>query len=45
MRSILVVLLALLPSLLAAVWTWLLLRQAERDLGALANFEGMHLED
>jgi hypothetical protein len=45
MRSVLIVSLALLPPLLAAVWTWVQLQKAEKELGALANFEGMHLED
>jgi hypothetical protein len=45
MRSILVVFLALLPPMLAAAWTWFQLQKAERDLDALANFEGMHFED
>ncbi|HEV7915651.1 MAG TPA: hypothetical protein VGP22_17940 [Albitalea sp.] len=45
MRSLLIVCLAVLPPLMAALWTWLQLHKTERQLGTLGNFEGMHLED
>ena len=45
MRSVLVLSLALLPPLLAAVWTWLQVRRADQDLGSLRHFEGMHFEE
>jgi hypothetical protein len=45
MRSVLVVSLALLPPLIASVFTWFQLRRAEQDLDALGNFEGIHFED
>ncbi|CAG0954583.1 hypothetical protein GEOBC_00385 [Geobacteraceae bacterium] len=42
MRSVLVLSLALLPPLMVAVWTWVQLREAEKELGALNDFEGIH---
>jgi len=45
MRSALVLLIALMPPLIAAAWTLLQLRRAEKELSGMANFDGMHLED
>jgi hypothetical protein len=44
MRSALVLSLALLPPLVAALWIWAQMRKAERELGSLSDFEGMHFE-
>lgn len=44
MRSALVLSLALLPPLIAALWTWAQIRKAEREIGSLSAFEGMHFE-
>jgi hypothetical protein len=46
MRSVLVLSLALVPPLIAAAWTLLQLRRAERAItSGMTGFEGMHLED
>ncbi|HEY0855414.1 MAG TPA: hypothetical protein VGE16_00050 [Albitalea sp.] len=42
MRSALVLSLALLPPLMAVVWTWVQVRKAEQELGTLGDFEGIH---
>lgn len=46
MRSMLFLSLALVPPLIAAAWTLLQLRGAEREIsGSMTGFEGMHLEE
>ena len=45
MRSALILSLAVVPALIAAAWTLLQMRRAERDLDGLTGFEGMHFED
>jgi len=45
MRSVLVLSLALLPPLIAAGWTWIQMQRAERKIGSIGNFEGMHFEE
>jgi hypothetical protein len=45
MRSALVLSLALLPPLIAAAWTWIQLQRAEKEIGPIGNFEGMHFEE
>jgi hypothetical protein len=45
MRSVLILSLALMPPLIAAAWTWWQMRRAEQEIGAIANFEGMHFGD
>jgi hypothetical protein len=37
--------LALLPAIVAAAWTWLEIARTEEQLRAIGNFEGMHLEE
>jgi len=37
--------LSLLPALVAAAWTWVEIARTEEQLLAIANFEGMHLEE
>lgn len=44
MRSALVLSLALVPPLVAVVWTWVQIRKADKQLGSVANFEAMHFE-
>ncbi|MBW8829590.1 MAG: hypothetical protein JF606_09200 [Burkholderiales bacterium] len=45
MRSGLFLSLALVPPMIVAAWTWILIRKAEKNLGHMTNFEGMHFED
>jgi len=45
MRTAVILSLALLPPFIAAAWTWLQMQRAEREIGSIGNFEGMHFEE
>lgn len=44
MRIALVLSLAIVPPLVAAAWTWLQMRKADKELGSATHFEAMHFE-